>query len=195
MAEELRKSLADLEGWLKQLARPTLAMLQPGVEPSVVASSLARRGLETPADLVELWAWRNGTGGPADAKLGDLWLVPGFYLCSVEEAVANFDAFVTNPRWRPGWLPLLADGGGDFLAVDCAPGEAHGAVYHFRFDDFEQPLEFRSIERMAATFAAAYQLDAFYINADGTLDEDYAAYGQVGLELNPDVPWWRDTGI
>lgn len=188
MTAELLRSLAEIEASLRRLARPTLAFLQPGVKPEEVAAQLALRGLVAPGDLLELWAWRNGTGGPADTTLGALWLVPGFYLCSLAEATANFDAFVRQPRWNASWLPVLADGGGDFLAVACAPDGGHGAVYHFRIDGTGQPLEFRSIERMAATFAAALAEGAFYVDADGNFDEDYGAFAALAAELNPGVP-------
>ena len=67
--------------------------------------------------------------------------MPGFYLLSHEEAGWNFDAFVKDPRWDAAWLPLLGDGGGDFLAVDCSRGETSGSVVHFRIDEAEHPVE------------------------------------------------------
>lgn len=43
---------------------------------------------------------------------------PGFYLLSLQEAIASYKVFVSDARWRTGWFSVFADGGGDFYVVD-----------------------------------------------------------------------------
>jgi hypothetical protein len=192
VSDDVRGSIASIEASLRRLERPALAMLNPGVKSEAVRPKLASRGLHPSSDLLALWEWRDGTGGPSDAKLGDLWLVPGFYLLSVDDATKNFDAFLQSPRWQSGWLPILADGGGDFMALDCSSGDHRGAVYHFRIDQPEHPLEYLTVGQMLATYAAAFQRGVFHIDRDGFFNLDYDAFAQLAADLNPTVPWWRD---
>lgn len=192
MNDDIGGSIASIEANLRQLQRPTLAMLNPGVTPDAVRPLLTSRGLHPPSELLDLWEWRDGTGGPPDATLGDLWLVPGFYLLSVGDSTKNFDAFLPSPRWQPGWLPILADGGGDFMAVDCSDGNHHGAVYHFRIDQPEHPLEYQTVGRMLATYSAAFEHGVFHVDHDGLFNWDYGAFAKLAADLNPQVAWWRD---
>ena len=192
MPAEISRALAEIEAGLRRLDRPTLDFLNPGIPTAEALAALAKRGLEPPGDLLDLWQWRNGTGGPADAKLGDLWLVPGFYLLSVEDATRNFDAHIADPRWQPSWLPVFADGGGDFLAVVCGRGDQRGAVHHFRIEQAEHPVEYRSVERMLATFSAAFTRGAYSVDRDGWLEVNGDLYASIALELNPEVRWWTD---
>ena len=192
MSADIASALAQIEAGIRKLGRPTLDFLNPSIDPHRVRTLLSSRGLEPPGGLLELWQWHNGTGGAADVKLGELWLVPGFYLLSVEEAAADFDAFRDDPRWRPSWLPVLANGGGDFLAVVSLGTSEHGAVHHFRIDQAEHPLEYLSVERMLATFGAAFARGAFFVDHDGWLEENHETYASIAAELNPEVRWWTD---
>lgn len=158
----------------------------------VTLSTLGNRSLVVPLDLLELWEWHNGTASAEGTTLGDMWLIPGFYLLSVDEAASRFEQQVADPRWDKTWLPVLADDGGDYLAVRCAAGDQQGNVHRFRTDDYEVPLEYRSVERMAATFAAAYEDGAFYVDPDGWLEQDDTAFHSLASALNADVPSWRE---
>jgi cell wall assembly regulator SMI1 len=118
-------------------------------------------------------------------------LFPGFYFLSLEDAVANYRAFVADPRWTPGWLPLFANGGGDFYVTDVS-GEPAGVVRHFRIEESEHPVEFLTIGSMLATVAAGFERAIFFVDADGYLEMDDLAYADLAAQLNPGVPWWVD---
>ena len=62
---------------------------------------------------------------------GELWLFPGLYFLSLGDATANYAAFLGDPRWRRGWLPLFADGGGDFYVLETGGSDA-AAIRRFR---------------------------------------------------------------
>ena len=194
MNQDLDDFLGQLEAAIRRLARPTVGLLNPGIEADRVRQLLRDRGLEPTTDLARLWAWRNGTEASTGAALGDLWLVPGFYLLSVQDATINFDAFVQSPRWNASWLPLMADGGGDFLAVNCSRDRDHGSVYRFRIDQSEHPMEYRTVERMVATFAAAFDRGTFYVDDEGYLDQNDAEFAALAAELNPSIAWWTAVG-
>lgn len=185
------EALAAIESNLARLNRPVMGVLRPGLSPAQVQSRLDSRGLPVEEELIALWTWRNGTDTTTGLTLDALHLVPGFHLLSLDDALANFDAFVDDPRWHPAWLPLLANGGGDFLVRDTAVRDGT-PIRHFRIEESEHPIEYRSIVYMLATFAAAFDRGIFFVDACGYLEVDDAAYAALAAELNPGVPWWKD---
>ena len=192
MTVDLAESLATIDAALQRLDRPTLLRaLQPGVAGSEVRASLGSVGLPAPSALEELYGWRDGTSTAGVASVDDIHLVPGFYLLSLEDAIANYRAFAADPRWEAGWLPIFANGGGDFYVVDLSsPGES--PMRHFRIDEAEHPIEFSSLGAMLATVAHGFERGTFFVDPDGYLEMDDLAFGALAAELNPDVEWWRD---
>lgn len=91
----------------------------------------------------------------------------------------------------PGWLPVFANGGGDFYFIDLGE-ELFGAVRHFRIDQVESPVEFRSMYRMIYTIGAGFTSGIIYVDDLGYLEMDDIAFAALATELNPDVPWWAE---
>lgn len=152
---------------------------------------MTRRRLTVPDEYLAVYEWRDGTETATGALLDDLWIVPGFYLLSLTDALANYDSFRTSERWDPGWIPLLADGGGDFVVLELPqPGAANGPIRHFRIEDAEHPVEYQSIAAMVATFVAAYEQGVFFVHDDGYLEADDQAFATLAAAMNPNVPWW-----
>lgn len=112
-------SLANIERSLLALGRSAcLQMLRPGLAPERVASALADLSLPSSEDVVALYGWRDGADASSASTLDELQLFPGFYMLSLSDAAANHRGFVADPRWLHGWLPVFANGGGDFYVVD-----------------------------------------------------------------------------
>jgi cell wall assembly regulator SMI1 len=149
---------------------------------------LTAAGLPGEASVEALYSWRDGTQ-TAGATLDDIQLFPGFYFLSLEEAIANYRAFVADPRWRPEWFPLFANGGGDFYLVDLG-GQLSGSVRHFRIEESEHPVEFRSLPDMMRTLADAFDKGVFFVHPDGYIEMDDLRFATLAAELNPGVPWW-----
>jgi hypothetical protein len=171
----------------------TTGLLRPGLPAAQTRADLRERGLVPSDEVVDLYAWHDGTDAPAGTLLDDMHLFPGFYFSSLEEALANYDAFRDDRRWNPDWLPVFANGGGDFLAVTCsARPENRGQVIHFRIDESQQPVEFPSVSRMLETVAAAYREQVYFVDADGYLEMDDVVFGDLARRFNPDVAWWQD---
>jgi cell wall assembly regulator SMI1 len=190
MIDGLIDSLSTIEDAIRDLGRAkVLQLLQPGISADRVRASLEGIGLRSTEEIEALYAWHDGIAD-TDAAIGQITLWPGFYFTSLEETVANYQAFVDDPRWTPGWLPMFANGGGDFYVVDLSsPGDA--PVRHFRIDEHEQPVEFMSLTSMFATLEEAFRRRYFSVTTEGSFRKDYPAFGKLAAEMNPDVEWWR----
>jgi hypothetical protein len=185
-------ALADIEGRLEQLGRRVLlAALKPGLEAEHVRSLLGGVGLPCSAQVESLYSWKDGTETAGIKALGDIYFLPGFYFLSLEDAVSNYRAFVSDRRWMPGWLPIFANGGGDFYFIDVS-GDMAEVVRHFWIEETEHPIEFLTVRDMLATIAAGYDRGIFFVDGNGFLEMDDAAFSSLAAEMNPRVPWWID---
>lgn len=189
MTNDISASLTSIEAALQRLGRQALLRsLQAGLSAEAVRSSLGAAGLASASDLEALYVWRNGTPTAGGVTLDDIHLFPGFYLLSIEDAIANYSTFLTDSRWRPGWLPIFANGGGDFYVLDLGSLSAR-PVRHFRVEESEHPVEFTSLGAMLATLAAAFERGIFFVDANGYLEMDDIVFGGRAAELNHDVDW------
>jgi len=142
-------------------------------------------------DLETMYSWHDGSEASRASSLDDLHLFPGFYLLSLDDAVANYRAFVGDARWEDGWFPMFANGGGDFYVLETAGSNA-GSIRHFRIDEREHPIEFESLAEMLTTLAEAFQQGVFYVDDHGYLEMDDLKFAALAAQLNPTVPWWND---
>jgi len=183
--ESVQRSLSVIEDELTRFGRgPTLERLRAGVSRDSARRALESVGLRPPADLLDLYAWHNGTD-TTGAILDDLHLWPGFYFLSIEDAVANHKAFVRDKRWDKTWFPVFANGGGDFYAVVSGQGHtAWGEIIHFRIDEVEQPIEFHSVQALLATLAAAYQEGIFFVEDRGYLEMKDVEFIQLANRID-----------
>lgn len=183
--------LMSIEMVLHRLGREALLRaLQPGLPAEVTRALLEAAGLSSSKELDLLYGWRNGTSAETNASLDDVHIFPGFYLLSIEEAIANYHSFVADSRWTRGWLPIFGNGGGDFYVCDMSSPPAH-PVRHFRIEEAEHPVEFGSLEAMMKTLAEAFQRGVFFVDSNSYLEMDDLAFGELAAELNPEIDWWR----
>ncbi len=186
----MASSLARIEARLNEFRRDRLlAAFLPSETIRTVRSALEAGGLRSVPDLEDLYAWKGGTDASPAHTVGDIALFPGFYFLSLNDASADYKTFVADPRWRVGWWPVFANGGGDFYVIDVHAGMA---IRHFWIDESEHPIEFSSLNAMVKTLAEAYDLGVFYVDPDGYLEMDDDRFAQVAAEMNPDIPWWTD---
>ncbi|WP_406830503.1 SMI1/KNR4 family protein [Pedococcus sp. KACC 23699] len=190
----INQALEAIETGMHSLGRTfTAGLLRPGLPPEQTRTDLGERGLVPSDELVELYGWHDGTDALEGTTLDDMHLFPGFYFASLKEALTNYDAFRDDRRWNPDWLPVFANGGGDFLAVTCSEEpNTRGEVIHFRIEESEHPVEFASVSRLLNTVAAAYLERVYFIDEDGYLEMDDSVFSEVARRLNPDVAWWQD---
>jgi hypothetical protein len=192
MTSEISSALLTVEAALQRLGRRVLLdALRVGIDADRVRSLLAACGLPSAQDVEALYAWRDGTQTTGVASVDDIHLFPGFYLLSLEDAVANYRAFVEDSRWAQDWLPLFANGGGDFYLVELSGGQQR-AVRHFRLEEAEHPVEFLSLTDMIDTLAVGFDRLVFFVDSGGYLEMDDLAFAALASELNPEVGWWME---
>lgn len=192
MVGSISESLSAIESGLRRLGRQVLLQsLQSGLTAEAVRLQLDAVGLPASVELEAVYGWHDGTASDTTASLDDIQLFPGFHLLSLEDAVTNYRAFVGDPRWTPGWLPVLANGGGDFYVVDLRPTGA-GAVRHFWIDEAEHPVEFGSLTELISTLAEGFARGVFYVDPNGYLEMDDLVFGGLATEMNPDIAYWRE---
>lgn len=168
-------------------------LLNPGIPMNQVREAMASQGLPYSPELETLYEWHDGTASDLGAALlGDLWLIPGFYLLSLDEAMTNYAAFRKDRRWNPLWFPVFADGGGDFYVIDFSNAPAR-VVRHFRLEEAEHPIEYRSLAAMIDTFATAFESGAIFVDGTGYVDVHDEAFNAIAAQLNPDIAWWTDS--
>ena len=191
MLREVSEPLDHIDRALARLRRDELReRLRRGLPSSEIRQRLEAEGLESSGELELLFGWYDGTD-TSQAVLDDIHLFPGFYLLSLEDALANYRAFVEDSRWQAGWLPLFANGGGDFYVFDGA-GSPIGEIRHFRIDEQEHPVEFSSISTFFATLSECFESGVFFVDPDGYLEMDDLRFGAVAGGLDPAVAWWRE---
>ncbi|MFT4122841.1 MAG: SMI1/KNR4 family protein [Microbacteriaceae bacterium] len=142
-------------------------------------------------DIVALYGWRNGIDLNYDgALIGDITMIPGYYFPSLQDTIVNYKVFVGDQRWRDGWLPVFADGGGDFYVVNLAP-DAHGEIIYFVIDQSERPVIFESLGDMLRAYAQAYDVGLLEIDDEEGLRPDDDAFAAIARRINPNIEWWQ----
>jgi len=177
-------AIAALQSAVPQL---DLALADPATNAQLDAAE-ATIGFALPPELRALYGVHNGQAALAHGLIG------GLPLLSVEQAVAEWTAWrhvaaaafdsdyssvpasaVVETYTHVGWFPFAHDGGGNFLAVDTAPGPAGtvGQVISFGRDEHElfayAPSVVLFFERIVALAAAG--------RAKVSDDESYAGWG------------------
>jgi len=174
----------ELTSHLRRLGRPAVAMLQPGIAPDDVEAAVAVAGL-APEDLVALYGRHDGVDLPVGRALGDGHVAPGYYWLPIAEAAGHHRALCDAPElWPRCWFPILADGGGGYLAVICDGQSAdHGRVVEYLPGEDEQEIVFDSVSMWLATAIRCFEAGAYRLKG-GFLDEDYDAAEQIAETLN-----------
>lgn len=191
MTLDFSATLTGIEAALRRLNRDALLRsFQTGLSATAVQSALRAVGLSSSHEIEAFYMWKNGTS-TTGVTLDDIHFFPGFYMLSIEDAIINYKAFLTDPRWRKGWLPFFANGGGDFYILDLS-SIPEGQVRHFRIDESEHPVEFNSLGAMLTTIAAAFERGIFFVDPNGYLEMNDLVFAELAANMNKDVAWWHD---
>ncbi len=173
-----------LTAQLRRLKRPAVDMLQPGIAPYDVEDAVAVAG-RAPEDLVAMYGRHDGVDLPVGRTLGDGHVIPGHYWMPIAEAADHYKGFAASADlWPASWFPILADGGGGYLAVICdAESDDYGCVVEFLPGEDEHEIVFDSVSMMLATAARCFEQGAYRLKG-GFLDEDYDLSAQIADQLN-----------
>lgn len=160
----------------------------PGVPQRDSSHQFAEHGLSNTYQLEQLLTWHDGLDTESNALIGQICIMPGFYLLGLQEILQAHQDFRDDDRWDPHWIPFMTDGGGDYMFIDTARPEVP-CVHHYRSAEFEHPAEYTSIACMLRTISKAYATGVFFIDGErirGQRDQ----YALIAAEINPDIEWW-----
>ncbi|KAK3578781.1 hypothetical protein CHS0354_030197 [Potamilus streckersoni] len=139
--------------------------------------------------IIQLYEYTDGinSSAAADFQLHDLWLIPGYYLMSLRDAV---ETLMTMKRiseiWNPNWLPVFSSRAGDFVVFDFSNGHI--------FEIFtKESLGWEiatSIEEFVSHLAENLKSGRIFVGEDGLMDETKADEG----ELNDKEQAVHETG-
>ena len=192
----MSESLKAIETSLACLSRDILLQsFRPGVAPEEVRARLQCFGFGSLDDLESLLEWHDGLDCDGTVAMGDIWMIPGFYLMSLDEAAFEYEQIqgFHDDRWDPCWWPVFENSGGDFIVV-ALPPDGDGGVYYFFNEATEWPKIFESLADMMATVAAGFDQGIFIVSSDdgAICDRNLEDLLQLGAMMNPSVGCWTD---
>ncbi len=159
---------------------------RPGLCAAEVQTKVRSIGLAVPEELVQLYGVCDGTDTFAGDKFDEIRFFPGFYWMNLSEAVEAYNALVNDKRWNRFWLPIFADGGGDFYAVICDDQSSDfGAIVGFVVDENDHLVEFQGLTSMLRTIERAFAEKAFFVDK-GHLRADYRKMRAIARSVQPD---------
>ncbi|MFK4640159.1 hypothetical protein ABIA52_003048 [Paenarthrobacter histidinolovorans] len=191
MKHDMTVSMTTIDESLAQLQLGASKLLRPGLPAQTVTEELSARGLRPGADLIALYGWHDGTNSEPNVLLNDMYLMPGYYLLSLGEALETYDRFVNEYQENSSWLPLLEDNAGGYIFVDCSATDRQ-PVYDFDFENVENKLRHSSIQDMLATLAVAFTQGIFFKDEDGWFDMDSDAFWKLAARMNPTAQYWAE---
>jgi cell wall assembly regulator SMI1 len=135
-AEALESIWGRIDAWLARQAPDILADLNPPASPEALSDTEARIGRELPEDVRATFQIHDGQRGSAPWSFPEWKLLPIRFVAQeldvlrelradgvFDHAVARAEGPVHATWWSQAWIPLLANGYGDYLCVDVDPPE------------------------------------------------------------------------
>lgn len=155
-----------------------LKHLLPGLGERQIRQEFSACGLVASEGTLSLYSWHNGSDPNSPNEIGDLTIIPGFYLLTLEEAVQLRETFLDDPRWRPDWVPFMADGGRDFYVSSGSLG-SDGEVLHFCIDEVETPTLSKSMSEFLEKIAHCFSAGIFFVDDEGLYEMDDLSYTRL----------------
>ena len=133
MTEEL---IHQIDEWLTQNRPDYYALLQPGASSELLDTFEGQFKLKLPTAFRLLYQWRDGQSQDSfDPLLFNLTFMP---LKTVFEHKQMLDGMIgtefNDPDWwRRDWVPILENGGGDYMCLDLGgfqTGKAGQLLWH-----------------------------------------------------------------
>jgi cell wall assembly regulator SMI1 len=144
-------SIARIDGWLAVNRPDYYGRLRPGATEGALDAFESRFSLRLPESFRSLYHWRDGQQPACSASLQSNRMFSS--LDEIAETKGMLDGMIgtdfEDPRWwRRGWVPFLANGGGDHLCLDVAAedGGTPGQLIAFWHDEERRPVEYTDVE-------------------------------------------------
>lgn len=164
-AHDPDRPIARFEDALRRHRPAVLAALRrPGSTPDEIYAFARRTGLRLPP-LVRRWlGWIDGERASTE-RLIDNWsplrlsdIEGAWEVCQQVWVADPLGEHATPGGWCSDWLPLLGNGGGDYLCVDLSvtrDGDASGGMVVFYHDESYRMIGPESFERWLELMTAA----------------------------------------
>lgn len=186
----IEHALARIEAAFIRLGLPVRDLLRPGVSRGTVEKEFRPFGITPSDELARLWNWHDGTD-VVGRVLDETHFFPGFYLVSHADSIEHHRRFRTDHRWDPSWVPIFANGGGDFYVVSLtASRQPTSEVVGFILGEETHPVEFLSLTVMLEVIAECYEDGAYFLSDDGYLESNDDVEIAIASRLNPGVERW-----
>jgi hypothetical protein len=187
MLSHLETAVDRIFGHLRACGSLIADRRRPGLSPAEVEARIRALGLRPPRDLVQLYAYCDGTTTTAGKDLlGKISFFPGFYWMNLEKAITVYHSVSTHSLWHRSWLPIFANGGGDFYIVICESASPFfGEVPLVMYDETDHIAEFKNVSAMFETIERCFAQKAFF-SADGYLRADHAKMSAIAHSVQPD---------
>src|SRR5262245_6372137 len=164
----------------RRIGSPLERFLFPGVDPEAARATLRGLGLDPPAELVELYAWRDGGDEDAyrdsGAGVGYPRLFDNVFFGPLSRAVDTYREYLEIDRnvvatvgdpaaatWPVIWFPPFS-GGTPVFAVDCTGGATRGALYQVNWHPpIEEPVRrrFRDLAHLLESVVRRFQAGGY----------------------------------
>jgi cell wall assembly regulator SMI1 len=174
-----------IERWLEAQEEGLSARLVPGATVEALAATEQKLGVRLPEDVRESYLRHDGEQESLGLFLG--WKQMSLREVLKEWAFERWEERAPRSRgpvkaqsWSPRWIPVLANGAGDFLCVDLDPPEegTPGQLILVHHDDPERIRMTRSFTSWLTRFAD--RLEA----GDYAYDEDQGVYAPGDVLLS-----------
>lgn len=140
-----------VDRWLAANRPDYYARLRPGATDAALDAFEARFALRLPVSFRAFYRWRDGQEPDCTSSLQNNRMFSS--LGEVAQAKEMLDGMIgsdlDDPRWwRRGWVPFLANGGGDHLCLDVAAedGGEPGQLVVFWHDWEDRSVKFPDFE-------------------------------------------------
>lgn len=134
-----------------------------GLDPAHIEGVFYKLGLDAPKELIDLYSYCDGTATSEQDIIGKIVFFPGYYWMDLDLALEEYEAISKIDRWKRDWVPIFANGGGDFYAIICdRKSPFFGEIVGFMIGDSCQIVEYKSLLSMMEIIAECYDEGAFF---------------------------------
>jgi len=182
MNSEIAVSFETILELLNDINYPLSRYLNRGLEESAIKKKFSHYNLEVTGDMIKLYGYKNGTKDDRALKLGQVYLLPGYYFMEIEEAFVQYESMIELEEWDRQWFPFLASGGGDFLAIDLSVGAKSFSRIIEWVEGFAPEVEYNSVNELLESVKNGIEKNIIFVDEEGYLDMDYDLYDKIKEE-------------
>lgn len=161
----MKNSFEKIAQWLEQHDPENAPPFNHPASEDDIAATQQRLGLELPAAVKDLYRLANGQPSNAISLEGSFVLMSldeitdataflneefpdGINVYASDDAVVDADQGIRPSWWSRSWIPIMQNGGGDYLCVDLDPVDAghSGQIISYYHDEMFRSLVARGVD-------------------------------------------------